>query len=159
MLFPVWFNCSLFFVCFVFVRGDGWIFSIVTICDVKTMNSITTWYLYFLLCDETKRKALEIICGCWGQDVFYVYHFGGGLCHKTSIREDAEEDKCEHKSYPPLVSRRKLLPFDSLVFVLNKMLMLVSENISAQKRVFAWYKAACACKSLHVRVSVRVCVS
>lgn len=51
---------------FMFVRGGRWIFPTAAVRDVKTMNSIKSLYLYFLLWDETKWKALEIICGCWG---------------------------------------------------------------------------------------------
>lgn len=67
--------CSSFV--FMFVRGGRWIFSTAAVRDVKTMNSIKSLYLYFLLWDETKWKALEIICGCWGQKVFDILFWGG----------------------------------------------------------------------------------
>lgn len=71
---------------FVFVRGGTWIFSTAAVRDVKTMNSIKSLYLYFLLLDETKRKALELICGCWGQKVFYIFWGGNLLQNKPKRR-------------------------------------------------------------------------
>lgn len=76
--------CSSFV--FMFARGGRWIFSTAAVRDVKTMNSIKSLYLYFLLWDETKRKALEIICGCWGQKFFYMFFWGGNLLQNKPKR-------------------------------------------------------------------------
>lgn len=63
----------------------------VAVRDVKTMNSIKSLYLYFLLRDEVKRKALEIICGCGRQKVL-IYYFEEGICYKMSLRDEAERE-------------------------------------------------------------------
>lgn len=46
--------CSSFV--FMFVRGGRWTFSTAAVRDVKTMKSIKSLYLYFLLWDETKKE-------------------------------------------------------------------------------------------------------
>lgn len=70
--------------------------------------------------------------------------------------ENAEEDYWAHILYP-LVFSHKLLSFDSLMFVLKKK-MFVSENISAQKWVFAWQTITCVCKCVYACASVCLCL-
>lgn len=90
--------CSSF--AFVFVRGSRWIFSAAAVRDVKRMNSIKSLYLYFILWEETKRKALEIIVVV--EDRRYsVFYFVEEICCKISLREGVERDYGELSSSCP----------------------------------------------------------
>ncbi len=114
------FNHNLFFICFHVCerRQMDCLNSRCTWC--KDMNSIKSLYLYFPLWDETKRKALEIICGCGGQKVFYMLFWGGNLLQNKPKRRCREGlPGAQLTSFSGVLTQ--LLPFDSLVvcFKLN----------------------------------------
>lgn len=71
--------CSSFV--FMFVRGGRWIFSTVPVCDVKSKKSITSWYLYFLLC-EMKQKERHWKSFAVVEDRICLYSYVHNLFNK-----------------------------------------------------------------------------
>lgn len=146
--------CSSFV--FMFVREGRWIFSTAAVRDVKTVDSIRSLYLYFLLWHETEKKRH------WksfvvGEDRSSIYYSDEGVYYKASLREHIEGDYWELSSYP-LVSWHRPSPFDSLVCwrLYQKMTLHGKRGI---KNTNICIVQGCMCVPLCMQACVCVCLS